>query len=187
MFWVHSAKPNYFGGRIELVFPYRFYNLGHPRLTMDFPGLSSTPSIHIHDCNNSHDRGLATLPMSAQSFSSPGPMRIPTKSIEPPPPPLPPPRRIYDLDVGHDPGWHYENGAADTSTLAPINPSSSLFGGHHQRPDPVPRSARMSLEEPNDRCKKGLLPQSPKTRLKSEGSLLDESFRNTSLTSPDSV
>ncbi|KAN0085246.1 hypothetical protein V8E54_001713 [Elaphomyces granulatus] len=155
---------------------------------MDFPRLSSTPSIHINDCNNSHDRGLATLPMSAQSFSSPGrPMRIPTKNIEPPPPPLPPPREIYDLDVGHDPGWHYGNGATDTSTLAPINPSSSLLGGHHQRPDPVPRIARMSLDEPIDR-KKGLLPQSPKARLKSEPtSLLGESFRNTSLISSDSV
>ena len=186
MFWVHSAKPNCFGGRIEsnwssptgsIILDIHGWCIVHGMRssTMDFPRLSSTPSIHIHDCNNS------------QSFSSPGPMRIPTKSIEPPPPPLPPPRRIYDLDVGHDPGWHYENGAADTSTLAPINPSSSLFGGHHQRPDPVPRSARMSLEEPIDRCKKGLLLQSPKTRLKSEGSLLDESFRNTSLTSPDSV
>ncbi|EED23768.1 C2H2 finger domain protein, putative [Talaromyces stipitatus ATCC 10500] len=84
-----------------------------------------------------------------QSYSSRGPMRIPTKTIEDfAPPPLPPPQRINDLENGHDAGWLHANGMGrpDMTKLAPINPSSSLFGGH-RAPEPIPRIERMSLDD----------------------------------------
>jgi hypothetical protein len=77
-------------------------------------------------------------------------MRIPTKTIEDfAPPPLPPPQRINDLEDGHDAGWLHANGMGrpDVAKLAPINPSSSLFGGH-QAPEPIPHIERMSLDDP---------------------------------------
>lgn len=80
-------------------------------------------------------------------------MRIPTKTIEDfAPPPLPPPQRINDLEDGHDAGWLHANGMGrpDITKLAPINPSSSLFGGHHA-PEPIPRIERMSLDDSIDR------------------------------------
>ncbi len=77
-------------------------------------------------------------------------MRIPPpKTIEDfAPPPLPPPQRINDLEDGHDAGWLHANGMGrpDVTKLAPINPSSSLFGGHPP-PEPIPRIERMSLDE----------------------------------------
>uniref|UniRef100_A0A093Y849 C2H2-type zinc finger ascomycetes domain-containing protein n=1 Tax=Talaromyces marneffei PM1 TaxID=1077442 RepID=A0A093Y849_TALMA len=104
---------------------------------MDFPRIST------HDRNSSIH----------SSYLSRGPMRIPTKTIEDfAPPPLPPPQRINDLEDGHDAGWLHANGMGrpDITKLAPINPSSSLFGGHHA-PEPIPRIERMSLDDSIDR------------------------------------
>ncbi|CRG85426.1 Zinc finger protein sens [Talaromyces islandicus] len=76
-------------------------------------------------------------------------MRIPNRTIEHyAPPPLPPPPRINDLEDGHDAGWLHANdmGRPDVAKLAPINPGSSLLGGHHP-PEPIPRLDRMTLDE----------------------------------------
>lgn len=76
-------------------------------------------------------------------------MRIPNRTIEDfAPPPLPPPPRINDLEDGHDAGWLHANsmGRPDVAKLAPINPGSSLLGGHHP-PEPIPRLERMTLDE----------------------------------------
>jgi hypothetical protein len=67
-------------------------------------------------------------------------MRIPNKTIEDfAPPPFAQPPGINDLDDGHDVGWIHANGmgAPDVAKLAPINTSSSLFGGHRS-PEPIP-------------------------------------------------
>jgi hypothetical protein len=149
---------------------------------MEFSQLSSPPSIHIHDCNNNHHgRQLAAQPMSGSPFSSSrGPMLIPSKRIEDfAPPPLPPPRRIDDLENGHDAGWLYANsiGGADLGKLAPINPGSSLMGGH-RRPQPVPRIDRMSLEDSDGRSNNGIIPLGPQTQTRNEPpALVDETFR----------
>ncbi|KAL1968820.1 hypothetical protein VTN77DRAFT_1181 [Rasamsonia byssochlamydoides] len=149
---------------------------------MDIPRLSSTPSIHVHDCNNSYDRH--------SSFSSRGPMRIPTKTVEDfAPPPLPPPPRINALEDGHDVGWLHANamGAPDVGKLAPINPSSSLYGGH-RRPEPIPRLEKITLGDLDGRGKSSLLGQGPQTQIKIEPpGPVEEGFRNsisTSLSEP---
>jgi hypothetical protein len=88
-------------------------------------------------------------------------MRIPTKTIEDfAPPPLPPPQRINDLEDGHDAGLLHAIGLGllDVTNLAPIKPSSSLFGGHHA-PEPIPRIERMSLDDSIGRSSGGF-PQS---------------------------
>lgn len=76
-------------------------------------------------------------------------MSIPNAREEIVPPPLPPPRYIEDLANGHDPGWKWGNtfngGGFGKSTLAPINPASSLYGGH-RRPDLEDRDESMDLE-----------------------------------------
>lgn len=94
-----------------------------------------------------------------RSFASPGPMRIPTKTVEAfAPPPLPPPQRINDLEDGNDVGWLHANamGRPDIAKLAPINPSSSLFGGHRP-PEPIPRIERMSLDDSDARHNDSLI------------------------------
>ncbi|OKL58993.1 hypothetical protein UA08_05690 [Talaromyces atroroseus] len=104
---------------------------------MDFPRLSTSPSVN-------YERN-----MPSHSFASPGPMRIPNKTVEAfAPPPLPPPQRINDLENGHDVGWLHANGMGrpDITKLAPINPGSSLLGGHRP-PEPIPRIERMSLDD----------------------------------------
>jgi hypothetical protein len=84
-------------------------------------------------------------------------MRIPNKTIEAfAPPPLPPPSRINGLEDGHDVGWIHANGMGtpDVAKLAPINPTSSLYGGH-RRPEPIPRLDRMTLDDYDDRGQTG--------------------------------
>lgn len=121
---------------------------------MEFPRLSSPPSIHVHDFNNSYDRRMSTVnssshPVGEQSFSSPGPMRIPTKNVQDfAPPPLPPPPHINALQSGHDAGWIHANspGFGSFGKLTPIDPGSSLYGGH-SRPEPLARSDRSMVSE----------------------------------------
>ncbi|KAK2749584.1 hypothetical protein FQN57_005806 [Myotisia sp. PD_48] len=77
------------------------------------------------------------------------------------PPPLPPPRYIEDLARGYDSGWKWGNSFNSDygdspiavghsygkgTTLAPINPSSSLFGGH-ARPPLVRRDETFHFED----------------------------------------
>lgn len=142
---------------------------------MEFPRLSSPPSIHVHDFNNSYDRHMPTAnsssnSVSEQSFTSRRPMRIPTKNVQDfAPPPLPPPPHINSLQSGHDAGWIHANssGFGNFGKLAPINPSSSLYGGH-QRPEPLTRSERPMVAE-LDRRKSGTpLSKSPEAPIKIE-------------------
>lgn len=78
---------------------------------MDFPRVTSPPSIHVHDHNGSHARRRSTSRSAGMPFSSrpPGPMVIPNTRHELAPPPLPPPRNIDDLTAGSDPGWAWGN------------------------------------------------------------------------------
>ncbi|KAJ5044695.1 hypothetical protein NUH16_001501 [Penicillium rubens] len=72
--------------------------------------------------------------MPELAFSSHGPLPIASRTrttMDTAPPPLPPPPIIPDLEMGHDAGWQYANSQTPTS-LPPINPSSSLFGGHRR-------------------------------------------------------
>lgn len=129
---------------------------------MEFPRLSTPPSVSIHDfSSNNNDYGrhhpihTSSSPFATTSttyqFPSRGPMAIPTKDMTNfAPPPLPPPTRISDLESGHDTAWLHANSKASSATtkLPPINPSSSLFGGHY-RPEPVNQPDPMVLDDPN--------------------------------------
>jgi len=152
---------------------------------MELPRISAPPSIHIHD-SNSYDRHRPTVgppsdTMSGQPFSSSGPMRIPTKNVEPfAPPPLPPPPRINDLENGHDAGWLHANsmGVGGLGKLPPINPTSSLFGGHSS-PEPINRSERISLDDLGGRNRALPVSRSPETQIRIEPpQSTDEGFRN---------
>lgn len=128
---------------------------------MDNRSLASPPLIRVCDSNatsttikinnTTHNRLLSRSPPyrenSDPSPSSYGrPMAIP-KSNEPlAPPPLPPPRFIEDLAQGHDSGWKWGNAFEGKPTLAPIKPSSSLFGGH-SRPPLVRRDETFSFTD----------------------------------------
>jgi hypothetical protein len=61
-------------------------------------------------------------------------MAIPGAPIDEPPPPLPPPRYNEELDRGIDVAWSWQNTESygGKSKLAPIKPSSSLYGGYMQ-------------------------------------------------------
>lgn len=128
---------------------------------MDNRSLASPPLIRVCDSsatsttaettNTTHTRLFSKSPPyrenSDPSASSYGrPMAI-LKTNEPfAPPPLPPPRFIEDLAQGHDSGWKWGNAFESKPTLAPIKPSSSLFGGH-SRPPLVRRDETFSFTE----------------------------------------
>ncbi|KAH8428753.1 putative C2H2 finger domain protein [Aspergillus melleus] len=151
---------------------------------MDFPRLSP-PSIHVHDINNRYDypRSAERSPyiMPGHSYSPHGPMPIPTSSIATfAPPPLPPPPRISDLENGYDAGWLHANpkSPVGTTKLAPISPSSSLFGGH-RRPESVPQGDRMMVDELDGRQSGLPISRSPEAHIKIEPPPpADEGFRN---------
>lgn len=152
---------------------------------MDFHRFSP-PSIHVHDYNSGYDyrHHSAERPsynMPGQTFSPPGPMPISTTSITTfAPPPLPPPSRIADLENGYDAGWAHANpkGFPGTAKLAPINPGSSLFGGH-RRHESAPRSDRMVLDELNGRQSGLPVSRSPEAHIKIEPPPpVEEGFRN---------
>jgi hypothetical protein len=138
----------------------------------------SSPSFY--DFRAHHDRHSERLHiMTNSSFSSHGPLPIPSRpTMHTAPPPLPPPPRIHDLENGYDAGWLYANSSRSTTSLPPINPSSSLFGGH-RRPDSAPRSDRMPVDELEGRQSGLPLSRSPEAQIKIEPPPpTDEGFPN---------
>ncbi|GFF53474.1 hypothetical protein IFM61392_01253 [Aspergillus lentulus] len=119
--------------------------------------------------------------MSRQSYSPLRPMPIPAKSITNfAPPPLPPPPHITDLEDGHDAGWLFANARnhPGSARLAPINPGSSLFGGH-RRLESVCKTDRMALDELDGRQSGLPVSTSPKAHIKIEPPPpVEEGFRN---------
>ncbi|GES62593.1 C2H2 finger domain protein [Aspergillus terreus] len=158
---------------------------------MDFPRFSP-PSINVHDYNSGYDHRHSnerpSYTMTGHTFSPPGPLPISTSSITTfAPPPLPPPSRITDLEHGYDAGWFHANPKGSSATkLAPINPGSSLFGGH-RRPESVPRSDRMALDELDGRQSGLPVSRSPEAHIKIEPPPpVDEGFRNAISITPTS-
>ncbi|RMD43096.1 hypothetical protein DV735_g2001, partial [Chaetothyriales sp. CBS 134920] len=76
-------------------------------------------------------------------------MAIPGVRTEEPPPPLPPPRYNEELERGVDAAWAWQNrdryGSAGHNSLAPVKPSSSLYGGYLQ-----PRAHTHFCPEPDE-------------------------------------
>ncbi|KAJ5812213.1 hypothetical protein N7474_008514 [Penicillium riverlandense] len=105
--------------------------------------------MYSHDFRDHSYRGFPDRSahiMPEMPFSSHGPMPIPSRTaMNTAPPPLPPPPRIHDLDNGYDAGWLHAN-SEKPSHLAPINPNSSLFGGH-RRAESVLQSDRMAVDD----------------------------------------
>ncbi|KAL6234185.1 hypothetical protein BDW75DRAFT_171548 [Aspergillus navahoensis] len=146
---------------------------------MDFPRLS-TPSINIHESNSGN---ISTArAMSGQSFPSQGPVPIRTNTMTNfAPPPLPPPPRISDLENGYDAGWIHANSRLPPAStkLAPINPSSSLFGDHRRSEYSLPRPDPMTLDELDGRQSGRPAARSPEAHIKIEPPPpADEGFRN---------
>ncbi|KAJ5176293.1 uncharacterized protein N7482_002170 [Penicillium canariense] len=143
------------------------------------PRVSSPPSFH--DFKDHHDRHhpervhmMPNLP-----FSSHGPLPIPSRAaMHTAPPPLPPPPRIRDLENGYDAGWLHANSSRSTTALPPVNPNSSLFGGH-RRPESAFLSDRMALDELEGRQSGLPLSRSPEAHIKIEPPPpTDEGFPN---------
>ena len=101
-------------------------------------------------------------------FSSHGPLPIPSRPVmNTAPPPLPPPSRIRDLENGYDAGWLHGNPGRSTNILPPINPNSSLFGGH-RRPDSTSKSDPMVVDELEGRQSGLPISRSPEAQIKIE-------------------
>ncbi|THC99834.1 hypothetical protein EYZ11_000646 [Aspergillus tanneri] len=134
---------------------------------MDFPRLSP-PSINVHDISTRFDYPGSTERAPHTTFA---------------PPPLPPPPRISDLENGYDAGWLHANprNLPGAAKLAPISPSSSLFGGH-RRPEPVPQSDQMAIDELDGRQSGLPISRSPEAHIKIEPPPpADEGFRSSVL------
>lgn len=155
---------------------------------MELPHLSP-PAISIHDVNSGYDqprvidRFSHSLP--TYSFPSSSPMSIPSKPMFnfAPPPPLPPPSRIADLEDGHDPGWLHANSQDSPASrkLAPISPSSSLFGGHshRRRPEASTHGDPMMLDDLEGRQGRAPVTRSPEAQIRIEPPPpIDDGFRN---------
>lgn len=134
------------------------------------PRLSVSPSSHgFHHEHNRHyhlpERSSPRM-MSDLPFSSHGPLPILSRStMNTAPPPLPPPPRIRDLEDGYDAGWLHANPGRSAAVLPPINPNSSLCGGH-RRPESTPHSERMALDELEGRQSGVPLSRSPEAQIK---------------------
>lgn len=104
----------------------------------------------------------STHVMSELSFSSPRSLPIAPRSImHTAPPPLPPPARIHDLEMRYDAGWRHANSQSSAS-LPPINPGSSLLGGHPQS-EADSQGDPMQIDEMNGKPNDGPVSRSPKT------------------------
>jgi hypothetical protein len=93
---------------------------------------------------------------STTSSHSREPMPIPGRPMDEPPPPLPPPRHIEEFDKGLDTAWSWSNAHSHgrEGKLAPIKPSSSLYGGYMRpRNDgrPSPDIDEMDVDDWDDR------------------------------------
>lgn len=159
-----------------------YLSTGHP--SMEFPHLSP-PAISVHDVNGYDQSRLINrfhYSTSAPSYAPSGPMPIPTKSMSSfAPPPLPPPSRIADLEDGHDASWLHANSESMSSRkLAPISPSSSLFGGHHhRRPEASTQGDPMMLDDLDGRPSRMPMSRSPETQIRIEPPPpMDNGFRN---------
>ncbi|KAJ5673886.1 hypothetical protein N7462_009325 [Penicillium macrosclerotiorum] len=129
--------------------------------------LYSPPSFYDLKDHDRH-RSDRTHMMPDLPFSSHGPLPIPSRSVmNTAPPPLPPPPRIHDLENGYDAGWLHANSGRPATVLPPINPNSSLFGGH-RRPDSTPQSDRMVVDELEGRQSGLPLAHSPEAQIKIE-------------------
>jgi hypothetical protein len=149
------------------------------------PRMSSPDFYDFKDYHDRHAERIHMMPN--QQYSSHGPLPIPSRpAMHTAPPPLPPPPRIRDLENGYDAGWLYANSGRSTTSLPPISPNSSLFGGHaHRRPDSVPRSDRMAVDELEGRQSGLPLSRSPEAQIKIEPPPpTDDGFPNTMSVNP---
>lgn len=145
---------------------------------MDFPRLTP-PAISIHDVNGAHDTSRSS---EAPQPSASGPMPIPSKDMSTfAPPPLPPPPRINDLENGHDAGWLHAN-PQEPPKLAPINPSSSLYGGSPT--NPAGRGEPMVLDDRDGRQSDLPHSKSDETHNKLEPPRLMDGLRSSTQVNP---
>lgn len=156
---------------------------------MDIPRLTSPPANHIFGFDANSDRRRPVSKSSSQSppsqsLSSHGPMAIRNAREELAPPALPPPRFVEDLAHGQDIGWEWGNspekeGMGKTSTLAPIKPSSSLYGSYRGTPDSPHRNKRMTADDLDRRRHTGATGRSPpSSKVKIEPPVMEEGAQN---------
>ncbi|KAJ5446921.1 hypothetical protein N7445_001742 [Penicillium cf. griseofulvum] len=125
---------------------------------------SQSPSFHDFRDRRSFERSQYAMPELALSSHGPLPIASRTRTtMNTAPPPLPPPPRIPDLEIGYDAGWQYANPQAPTS-LPPINPSSSLFGGH-RRPETASQGDPMQIDDLEGRQGGAPIARSPETQI----------------------
>ncbi|KAJ5745394.1 hypothetical protein N7520_010576 [Penicillium odoratum] len=130
------------------------------------PRHTAAPSYHFKNCDHPPERSPRAMPDSR--FSSHGPLPIPSRPVmDAAPPPLPPPPRIRDLENGYDAGWLHANCERPPTALPPINPNSSLFGGH-RRTDSATRGDPMVVDELEGRQSGFPLSRSPEAQIKIE-------------------
>ncbi|KAJ5570927.1 hypothetical protein N7535_004587 [Penicillium sp. DV-2018c] len=130
-------------------------------------GFSNSPNSHDHREHRRTFAGTSQQAMPELALSSHSPLPIASRnSVNAAPPPLPPPSRIHDLDVGYDAGWQHANPQSSAS-LPPINPSSSLFGGHRQ-PEMASQGDPMQIDESDGRQSGAPASGSPETQIQIE-------------------
>lgn len=135
------------------------------RSRMD-PRLSASPSFYGFNEHKRHQHQLSSQVTPDSPFSSRGPIPIPSRpAMNFTPPPLPPPPQVRGLEDGHDAGSLHAHPERSTAALPPINPNSSLCGGH-RRPALMSHSDRMALDESEGRQGGMPLSRSPEAQIK---------------------
>ncbi|KAJ6123832.1 hypothetical protein N7471_011149 [Penicillium samsonianum] len=127
---------------------------------------SQSPSFHDFREHRRRSSERSQYAMPELALSSHGPLPIASRArttMNTAPPPLPPPSKIPGLEMGHDAGWEYANSRTPTS-LPPINPSSSLFGGH-RRPVTVSQGDPMQIDDLEGRQGGPKVSRSPETQV----------------------
>lgn len=133
------------------------------RMDLRFP---QSPSFHDFREHRRRSSERSQYAMPELALSSHGPLPIASRArttMNTAPPPLPPPSKIPGLEMGHDAGWEYANSRTPTS-LPPINPSSSLFGGH-RRPVTVSQGDPMQIDDLEGRQGGPKVSRSPETQV----------------------